>query len=117
MRKPNSLELHLTSRDHVHASLRRHDGYGQSVGPNSKKTKVLVETLTNNNRHSTRETMTLNKKERSRQLHIAKIISANAHLAHLQSHTSQCTTQVLQKIAILPALLEKRRINITFKLN
>lgn len=32
------------------------------------------------------------------------IISASAHLAHLQGHTSQHTAQALQKSQILPTL-------------
>jgi len=35
-------------------------------------------------------------------------ISANPHLAHLQSHTSQPATQALQKSAILPSLKKER---------
>jgi hypothetical protein len=52
----------------------------------------------NNDRNRANQTMTMDKKKGHRLTFL--IISANAHLAHLQSRTSQPTSRALQKSQI-----------------
>lgn len=55
--------------------------------------------------HDSPKTMRTDQKEKLKDARFAfLIISATAHLAHLQSRTSQPTTQALQKSQILPVL-------------
>jgi len=57
--------------------------------------------MTYNDRYNANQKMTVDEKEKSPRLAFL-IISASAQLAHLQSRTSQLTTQALQKNQILP---------------
>jgi len=72
-----------------------------TVVPHAKKTTVHIETLTYKDRHRANQTMTVDEKEKSPRFAFL-IISACAHLAHLQSRTSQRTTKALQKSQIFP---------------
>jgi len=72
---------------------------------------VQIETLTYNERHSAKQTMTVDKKEgqRSRNFYL---IFACAQQAHLQSRTSKRTDQSFAKELALPT--RKGQGNFTF---
>lgn len=57
---------------------------------------MQIETMTYNDRHRINQTMTVDEKEKSLRFAFL-IISANPHLAHLQSHTYQPHNQNFAK--------------------
>jgi len=61
---------------------------------------MQIETLTYKDRHIANQTMMVEEKDKSSRFAFL-IISANPHMAHLQSRTIQPKTQALQKSQIL----------------